>query len=271
MDTLLFGISGLPIWSGKKLTYASGIEYLKGFGLDAMELLFVRSVNVSDKNKDQILENKDRNGFYLSAHGSYYINLNADSPEKREASLTRIRDAAAALSKVRGRSLVFHPGFYLQSSKEETYAAIRDNLARLPRSGVDYRLETTGKGTQFGTLEELVRLCKEVSSCKLCIDFAHIHARGNGSLPGYEDFRDILRYVQDELGRDALDDLHMHMGGIEYGPKGERNHLPLRESDFNYKACLKALKDFGVKGCVIAEGPLVERDALLLKTTYENL
>ena len=142
---------------------------------------------------------------------------------------------------------------------------------KLPYKGVDYRLETTGKGTQFGTLEELVSLCKEVASCKLCIDFSHIHARGNGSLKGYEDFAKILQYVSDELGSSTLEDMHMHMGGIDYTEKGERKHLPLQESDFNYPACLKALKNFNVKGCVILEGPLVEKDALLLKNTYKAM
>jgi deoxyribonuclease-4 len=271
INRLLFGISGLPIGNGQKFNYASGINYLKDFGLDAMELLFVRSINVSDKNKDAILENKFKNDFYLSAHGSYYINLNADELRKQEESIQRIVDAVEALSKVQGRSLIFHPGFYLKDSKEMTYDTIRKNLSRLPHNGIDYRLETTGKGTQFGTLQELVSLCKEVSSCKLCVDFAHIHARNDGSLKDYDDFAKILQYILDELGRVALDDLHIHMGGIEYSKKGEKNHLPLEESDFNFKACLKALKDFDVKGCVICEGPRVENDALLLKKTYEKL
>jgi deoxyribonuclease-4 len=236
-----------------------------------MELLFVRSINVSDKNKDAILNNKIKDNFYLSAHGSYYINLNAYTLDKQDASIKRILDAGEALSKVQGRSLIFHPGYYLHDSEEKTYNNIRKNLSGLPNKGIDYRLETTGKSTQFGTLEELVSLCKEISSCKLCIDFAHIHARNNGSLRDYDDFSQILQYVLDKLGRAALDDLHIHMGGIEYSAKGERHHLPLQESDFNYNACLRALKDFNVKGCVICEGPRVEHDALLLKRTFEKL
>ena len=272
MDKLLFGISGLPIGNKlKKFNYASGIEYIKSIGLDAMELLFVRNVNVTDKNKHILLKTKLDNDFYLSAHGSHYINLNADESEKQDQSMERIIKAMEGLSKVNGRSLIFHPGFYLKDSKEEAYDTIKNNLLKLPYKGIDYRLETTGKGTQFGTLEELVSLCKEVSSCKLCIDFSHIHARGNGSLKGYDEFAKILQYVFDNLGRSALDDLHIHMGGINYNEKGEKNHLPLLESDFNYVECLKAIKDFAVKGCVILEGPLVEKDALLLKNTYKNL
>lgn len=272
MNKLLFGISGLPIGSGRKnINYAYGIDYVKSIGLDAMELLFVRNVNVTDKNKDIILKTKLDNDFYLSAHGSHYINLNADESEKQEQSIERITKAVEGLLKVKGRSLIFHPGFYLKDSKEETYNTIKENLLKLPNKGVDYRLETTGKRTQFGTLEELVSLCKEVSSCKLCIDFSHIHARGNGSLKCYDDFAEILQYVLNELGRSALDDLHIHMGGINYGEKGEKNHLPLLESDFNYTDCLRALKEYNVKGCVILEGPMVEKDALLLKNTYEKV
>ncbi|MDF2543038.1 MAG: Xylose isomerase protein barrel [Herbinix sp.] len=272
MDKLLFGISGLPISSGlKTINYASGIQYIKSIGLDAMELLFVRNVNVTDKNRDKILEAKVENNIYLSAHGSHYINLNADEQKKQDLSIERIIKAMEGLLAVKGRSLVFHPGFYLKDSKEETYNTIKENLMKLPYKGVDYRLETTGKRTQFGTLEEIVSLCKEIKYCKLCIDFSHIHARGNGTLKGYRDFVKILEYVCKELGRPVLDDLHIHMGGISYNETGERNHLPLLESDFNYVECLKAIKDFDVKGCIILEGPLVEKDAILLKNTYSKL
>lgn len=272
MDKLLFGISGLPLGNGKeRFNYSSGINYIKSVGLDAMELLFVRNVNVTENNKDEILKTKLENNIYLSAHGSHYINLNSEELSKQEASIQRIIKASEGLLKVKGRSLVFHSGFYLKNSKSETYSTIKNNLLRLPNKGVDYRLETTGKRTQFGTLEELVSLCKEIKSCKLCIDFSHIHARGNGALKTYNDFAKILQYVYDELGKPALEDLHIHMGGINYNEKGERNHLPLLESDFNYIDCLRAIKDFGVKGCIIAEGPRLEKDALILKSTYEKL
>jgi len=272
MDKLLFGISGLPLNDGiKRLNYVTGIHYLKSIGLDAMELLFVRNVNVTDHNKDAILEAKLKEDFYLSAHASHYINLNADDISKQMQSVKRIVDAVEGLTKIMGRSLVLHPGFYLNDSKELAYTTIRSNLMKLPHRGVDYRLETTGKGSQFGTLEELVSLCKELCFCKLCIDFSHIHARSNGGLKSYDDFARILKCILNNLGRTALEDLHIHMGGIKYSLKGERNHIPLMESDFNFRECLMAIKDFGVRGCIIAEGPLLERDALLLKDTYERL
>ena len=90
-------------------------------------------------------------------------------------------------------------------------------------------------------------------------------------MKGYDGFAGILQKVQEHLGSRALEDMHIHMGGIRYNEKGERNHIPILESDFNYIECLAAIRDFKVKGCIIAEGPLVEKDALLLKNAYGNL
>lgn len=272
MDQLLFGISGIPVGDqSTKRSYRSGIAFLKTAGLDAMELPFVRNVNVTAKNKDEILHEKLDKDFYLSAHGSYFINLNADEPEMQQQSLERIIKGAEALKSVGGRSLVFHPGFYLNDSPETTYATIKENLMKLPDLGVAYRLETTGKPTQFGSLDELIALCNEVPTCKLCVDFAHIHARGGGSLKTYDDFAAILAKIQDKSGKEGLLDMHIHLSGINYGAKGEKNHVSFAESDFNYTDCLRALKDYNVKGCIICESPILEKDAALLKETYERL
>ena len=69
----------------------------------------------------------------------------------------------------------------------------------------------------------------------------------------------------------SLDDMHIHVAGIEYGQKGERRHLNLEDSDFNYKELLQALKEFDVKGLVICESPNLEEDALLLQNHYSLL
>jgi len=270
MDNLLFGISGIP-HGEKKMTYPTGIDYLKAYGLDAMELPFVRSVNVTDKNRDIINTKKKDNDFYLSAHGSYFINLNAEEKEKRESSKERIMKGAEALSSVGGRSLVFHAGYYLAKSKEETLFNIIEELHTLADVGVTYRLETTGKETQFGNLDELIQITRQVETCGICVDFAHIHARYNGYLRAYDDFARILDKIGTDLGNAALRDMHIHLSGIHYGLKGEKNHLPLQESDFNYKDCLKALRDYKVEGCIICESPLLEVDGRLLKSYYQGL
>jgi len=65
--------------------------------------------------------------------------------------------------------------------------------------------------------------------------------------------------------------MHMHITGIAYGEKGEKNHLTLQQSDLKYKELIEALMDFKVKGVAISESPNLEEDALLVKEIYDNL
>jgi deoxyribonuclease-4 len=148
---------------------------------------------------------------------------------------------------------------------------IIQELHTLEDIGITYRLETTGKETQFGNLDELIEISKQVKTCGICVDFSHIHARYNGSLKTYDDFSRILDKIGTNLGDDALKDMHIHISGINYGAKGEKNHLPFEESDFNYKDCMKALKQYRVAGCIVCESPILEIDAKLLKDYYYSL
>lgn len=278
MDRLLFGVSGLPLGpcgGKKKFTYATGIDYLAGLGLDAMELPFVRSVNVSERNAPDILAAKGRHGFHLTAHGSYYVNLAAEEPETRAKSRQRLEAAARAAALVGATTIVFHPGYYQGADPAAVLEAISAELELLApvaaETGALFHLETTGKPTQFGTVEEIIELCRRHAHCRPCIDFAHVHARGNGCLTSCGHFARILEQLAGGLGPEALTRLHMHVAGISYTPKGERCHLPMLESDFPYRELLRALKDFAVRGALISEGPLVEADGLLLRDAWREL
>ena len=80
----------------------------------------------------------------------------------------------------------------------------------------------------------------------------------------------MLVRVRDTLGPDALERLHVHVSGIEYGPHGERRHRALRDSKFRWRELLAALRDLRVSGWVINETPAMEEDARLLHRTYHG-
>jgi deoxyribonuclease-4 len=103
---------------------------------------------------------------------------------------------------------------------------------------------------------------------RTCIDFAHLHARpGDGSINSYEEFSRILEQYGEILGEKALSRLHIHLSGIQYGEKGEREHLLLRDSDLNLNGLFKALKAFHCEGRMLCESPVMEDDALYMKET----
>jgi deoxyribonuclease-4 len=172
---------------------------------------------------------------------------------------------------------VFHPAYYHGEESNVVLEKVKRLLADLGKRfdeediKVVLRPETTGKPTQFGSLEETLEMAAELEGVMPCIDYAHLHARSAGEVNTYEEFTDTLSLVEKCLGREGLDDMHMHISGIEYTQKGEKNHLVLEESDLDYPALMKALKDFKTEGLVICESPNLEQDALLLSRTFGKL
>jgi endonuclease IV len=112
MERLLFGISGLPLGDGSvKYNYQSGIAYLKSIGLDAMELPFVRNVNVTDKNKEAILREKNEQDLYLSAHGSYSSISMRTSPKNNSNRWNGSSRAPRRCMRSAGEAWSFIPAF----------------------------------------------------------------------------------------------------------------------------------------------------------------
>jgi deoxyribonuclease-4 len=275
-SSLNFGTAGIPIATPERST-ENGIKYVSKLGLSAMELEFVHGITVRGEKAEQVKKIANNLGVELTCHGSYYINLNSLESYKQDASIERIFGDARAAFNAGVKSLTFHPGFYLKSTSVQAASKIKSAFekisAQLKSEGTNILLrpETTGKQSQFGTIEELIELSAQVDGVLPCIDFAHLHARSNGKVNSFEEFSAILEKCEKRLGKDFLKNLHCHVSGINYGEKGEKNHLILKESDFNYTALLKAFKHFNCKGVVINESPNIESDALLLQKTFKEI
>ncbi|NJE09548.1 deoxyribonuclease IV [Thermococcus sp. MAR1] len=276
VDRLRFGTAGIPISTPKRSTI-DGIIHVRNLGLDAMELEFVRGVNLKPELAKKIKYVAKKHDVLLTAHAPYYINLNATEKAKIEASKRRIIQSAERLHEAGGWSVVFHAGYYLKQDPAKVYekikGEIKDIVKNLQDRGIEVwiRPELTGKPTQFGDLMELVKLSEEIEMVLPTIDFAHAHARNKGKCNSVEEWREMLSLMEDRLGRDALDNMHIHISGINYTAKGERNHLNLGESDMNWEDLLRVLKEFRVKGVVISESPNIEGDAILMKKKYEEI
>ena len=273
---LLFGTGGVPA-SAKLRSTEAGIERIAELGLGCMEVEFVQGVRMSPKVAVSVGELAARKKVALTAHGPYFINLNAVEPQKVHMSKERILQTARIAALFGARSITFHAAFYLKSTPAETYTTVKRHLQEvvniLRREGnkVTISPEVTGKPSQFGTVEEILQLGSEIEGVAPCLDFSHWHAR-TGKANSYQEFSAILNQIEKKLGRQALDNLHIHVSGIAYGKKGEIKHLMLPDSDFQYAELLKALKERKAKGVVICESvPYLENDALLLQQTYRAL
>lgn len=273
--TLRFGTSGIPRTSARPGT-VQGIARARELGLDCLEMAWVNGVRMSDGTADQIAGAAREHRLELTAHAPYYVNLCADG-EVASRSIRRLIDTGRLASRCGARSFCFHAGFYQARDAAEAGRRVRARLAIVARTlrsegiDVDIRPELTGKASQVGSLDEILAWSGEIEGVRPCIDFSHQYARHQGDFNCYEAFASILELVRSRLGREALDRLHVHISGIEYGPKGERRHLPLARSKFRYRDLLRALKDARVSGWVVSESPEMEDDALRLQRAYRRL
>lgn len=305
---LRFGTGGIPLTTKKK-NAVEGVKRIKELGLDSMELEFVYQVFLNEIEAKKLKKIADEEDVALSVHGSYYINLASSEAQKWHASINRLLDSAKVGDMAGARFVTFHPAFRQSRSEEAVYKLVKKAMAEVFKESRKSKLkikitpELTGKASQWGDLEELVKLIQDFSGENIgfCFDFAHKHARDGGGYNTRKEFQNMLGFIKKELGQKFLSDMHIHMSGINYSSKGERNHLTLlgdfdkyekegihvegiekyydelREKgrigppDLKWKELLETIKEYKVGGIVVCESPNLEHDALLMKKYYKSL
>jgi len=273
-----FGTVGSPLSTPKKPGGSvGGIHRLAELGLSGLELGWVRAVRVTETSCAEISTAGQAQNVAISVHAPYFINLNADD-EEWPKSRQRLMDAAHFGNLAGATDIIFHPGSYFEQAPDQVLSVAIPRLAgcivdlRAAGNLVTLRPETMGKSAMLGSLEDTILMSQEIEGIQPCLDFAHLHARpGDGSMNTHSDWTRVLEFYGKSLGDDSLKRLHIHLSGIAYGPKGEREHLPLQDSDLDLIAILGALKDFKCQGRILCESPILEEDALLCKQTWQEI
>ena len=232
------------------LGYPGGLSKCRELRLDAMEVEFTYGVRMPIPQSKEVGKLAKSLGVDLSIHAPYWINLNSAEKKKIEESKKRILDSCERGHYLNAFCIVFHPGFYGKKTKEETYGAIKkaiiDMQQTIKKNKWDVILapETTGKPSQFGDLNELLRLRKE-TRCSICVDFAHLEARHNKKL----DYDELFQ----KLKKEGIKHIHSHFSGVEYTAKGEKRHIITEETVL--RPLLKSVIETKVDITIINESP----------------
>ncbi len=235
-----------------------GFREISNAGLDAVEVEFTYNVWMKKEDAIKIKELNSKLGLQLSIHAPYFVNLASKERVKVHASKARILKSCEMGHYLGAKYIVFHAGFYQGRDKEEIYQLIKKEIVNMIKTikskkwNVVLAPETTGKGSQFGDLDELIRLKKE-TGCHLCVDFAHLKARYNGVI----DYDVIMKKLKN------LGHIHAHFAGIEWTEKGERRHKLTETKDI--KELISYLKKYKIDITIINESPDPFGDALKMK------
>ncbi len=239
------------------------LMYLKKIGLNAAEIDFTYQVYLNKENAIKISELAKKLDIKLSVHGQYYVNLASKEKVKVEASKKRILKALEIGHYLNSKYIVFHPGFYQGRDKEKVYELIKKEVIEIQeiikknKWNVKLALETTGKKSSFGSLNELLKLRKE-TNCSICVDFAHLLAREGKR--NYEEIFDSLKGIKE---------IHSHFSGIMYSEKGEKHHAMTKIEEIKElsKEIIKRKLDI----TIINESPDPVKDSLKMKKEFEDL
>ena len=272
---IYLGPAGVPLSSVDHSTLG-GLGRVAELQLNAFEVEFVRGVSMKNEAADEVGKLAKELGILLSVHCPYFVNLCSTDKKKVEASKKRILDSVERAYHMGARIAVFHPGFYGSLTSEAAFEAVEracsDMLGRMKSmgiKGVTLGHETTGKVSAFGTLDELVQLCKRVRGCAPVVDFAHLWARQAGNI----DYAEVF----EKLKPLRLKHLHSHFTSMEWTPAkvpgygNERRHIPIKFNKPPFEPLAKEILKRELSITLISESPLLEQDSLEMKRVFEKL
>ncbi|MFH1460155.1 MAG: TIM barrel protein [Candidatus Omnitrophota bacterium] len=245
------------------LGYRGCLRQLPKFGIKALEVEFTYGVKMTAEQAREVAQLARVNDISLSIHAPFFINLASLEPEKVTASRKRIIASCAKADILGASHVVFHAGFYQQRDPEEIYQIIKKEILDLLKTLKKHAwktalaLETTGKVTQFGSLDELLRMRQE-TGCDICVDFAHLLARD-----GKIDYDQVFKKIK------KLKHIHAHFSGIEFSAKGERKHLLTQEKDIHELA--KHIIKNKVDITIINESPQPLKDAAKMVKIFSKV
>jgi deoxyribonuclease-4 len=276
LQEVLFGPAGYPGAAQGNLKRV--FEILVDAGVNALEYAAVHGLRTTEKKALEIGDLARKHGIQMSLHAAYYINLASKNPEIRERSRQRLIKALIYAPLMDVKRVVFHPGTLGGMSPDDAHIVVRDALrsvweeAGSRGGGAFLAPEIAGKIAMYGSVDQIIALCRDVDGCIPTIDWAHLYARSQGLVNDRESYLKILNLFEIELGSLFVDNMHFHFSGITFTEKGEASHQPVGEEwGPDLYPLLEIVQEVGYKPTFICESPNPLQGALFAKYIFEQI
>ena len=257
MTKIRYGTSGNPpnFFSskfGKKRINA--VEWISSIGLNAYEYLMTYGAKTKPEVAEYVGKMAKKLDIKLSVHAPYYIVFTSGKEGTFENSVNEMLKTLNLAEIMGAEKIIFHPGYHNTENPLDKIIKGINEVKKRYKGSVKILPETMGKKSQFGSVDEILKICEE-TGCEPCVDFAHVHSREGGSLKSVQDFRNIALKIKSRLGIDVLRRLHCHFYPVEFDDKGEKRHRAYFEKEYfpQFKHFLPVIKEFNMKPTLISE------------------
>lgn len=278
----LFGPAGMCEWaSAEKVKHTVALmKWLREKGADAFEYQCGRGVTVKEDKAKEIGESAKSEGIRLSLHAPYFISLASADEEKRDNSVNYILQSAKAVTAMGGERIVVHPGGLNKFSREQATQiaceTLKKAVAALDENGLGNVIicpEVMGKINQLGDVDEVLEFCSLDERMLPCVDFGHLNSRTHGGLKTIDDFNAVFDKIENRLGRERLEKMHIHFSRIEYSAGGEVKHLTFEDTVYGpeQSVFVESIVRRGLSPVVICESAGTQTaDAVEMKRLYNT-
>ena len=267
MSKIKLGTSGVPpnFW---KSNYSKGKDsrlnmpfWIKDLGLSAYEVLYTYGARMKEENALILKENTKKANVWLTVHAPYYVVLTSQNLDGIKKSQKELLKTVKLANIMEAHNVILHPGYYNEDSKRALDLFIK-NIKPVIKEMKDLSLTTSkispeigGKKSQLGSLEDIISMCENLEFTVPCIDFAHLHARENGSLVFEKRYREVFDEIEKRLGSEILKNLHCHFYPVEFTEKGEKVHKAYDQKEYFPKKefFLDLIKEYKMTPTIISE------------------
>jgi deoxyribonuclease-4 len=208
----------------------------------------------------------------LSIHTPYYMDLVGEG-ELSFRSMDSIRWGGLMAQELGASVVVTHMGLYGDVTPKTAQKHITEKLKTLTKwyrkqeIEVPLGLELSGRQEIFGSLPEIIRLCKDLDGVIPVVNFAHYHARENGLLKEPKDFSKLL----DDAWDYSDGQLYSHFSGVEHEGGNEKRFTSIKKGDLRFEPLAEAIVDRNQPITIISGSPLLEHDAMYMKVILERV
>ncbi len=208
----------------------------------------------------------------LSLHTPYYMDLVSNS-ELTEKSLDYIVWGGLLANEMDAKYVVNHIGLYGELSKAQAMKNVVGNVKYLKNKFKELKLkpklgfENSGKHAVFGSLDEILSLSKKVKGVLPILNFAHHHARTNGSLKDQKKFEEVF----EKLSPFWKDEYYVHFAGVFYENGNETMIVAIKKGDLKFETLANVILQNEYNITVISSSPLLEHDAAYMRVIMERV
>lgn len=208
----------------------------------------------------------------LSIHTPYYMDL-VGQGELSFRSMDSIRWAGLMAQELGASVVVTHMGLYGDVTPRTAQKHITDRLTTLTKwykkqgIKVPLGLELSGRQEIFGSLPEVLKVCRTMNHVIPVINFAHYHARESGALKEPKDFDDLMDKIWDYTDGK----FYTHFSGVEHEGGNERRFTSIKKGDLRFEPLAEAIVDRNQPITIISGSPLLEHDAMYMKVILERV